>query len=168
MLVGHDDLYGASFIPQCRDRRSARRVIRRDILLTDQNGEESSWYLGSTPSSPPLAGQWALHRREVISDDEYASHQASAGLISETVINSSYAELQRRCNKFHDTLLEVGNAFSTGRASPQMAQSIASDLDDALTSLRRFADRTAHALSQRYGDICVHRSGYSRSPAFYG
>jgi len=32
-----------------------------------------------------------------------------------------------------------------------MTQSIGNELEDVLTALRRFADRTAHALSQRYG-----------------
>jgi len=119
--------------------------------LTSQDEHEGSWYLGSMPASPPPPGQWTLRFGEAISGDEYASHKASAGLISETISSSSFAELQRRYNRFKAVLSQVASAFAIRQVTPEMTQSIGGELDDVLTALRRFADRTAHALSQRYG-----------------
>ena len=119
--------------------------------MPDETDQELSWHLGSVPSSPPASGRWTLNIGEPISNEEYDSHQASAGLLTETFSNSSFAALQQRYNEFKDTVIAVSQAFVDKQLTPQMIQSIGTKIDDVLTALRRFSDRTGHALSQRYG-----------------
>jgi hypothetical protein len=119
--------------------------------MPDGAAQELSWHLGSVPSSTPTTGHWTLNIGEPISDDEYDSHQSSAGLLTETFPASSFAALQKRYNEFKDSIEGVIAAFDDKSLTPQMVQSIATGIDDTLTALRRFADRTGHSLSQRYG-----------------
>jgi hypothetical protein len=133
-----------SFTPRCG-------LPWENSWMLDEADQEFSWHLGSVPSSPPVAVHWELNIGEPISDEEYASHQSSAGLLAETFSNSSFAALQERYNEFKDTTMGVAQAFESKQLTPQMIQSIGTRIDDVLTALRRFVDRTAHALSQRYG-----------------
>lgn len=112
---------------------------------------EISWHLGAVSPSRLATGAWGIEVSLPISDAEYASHGDSARLLTDTFSNSSFADLQRRYHDFKDAAEEVAKAFTEKRATPQIIQSINTQIEDLLTALRRFADRTAHTLSERYG-----------------
>jgi hypothetical protein len=119
--------------------------------MPDSADQDLVWHLGSVPSSLLGVGDWNVNIYDPISDEEYGSHESSAEFLTETFSNSSFAELQRRYNEFKDVMAEVSRAFDSRQLTPQMTQSIETKIGDILTSLRRFDDRTLHALSQRYG-----------------
>jgi hypothetical protein len=113
--------------------------------------QELAWYLGSVSGSTPTAGNWTVNKTERISDVEHDSHGTSASLLNEVFSQSSFAALQKRYGEFKDAIEAVADGLENRRLTPDMITSIGTSIDDALTSLRRFADRTGHALSQRYG-----------------
>jgi hypothetical protein len=113
---------------------------------------ERSWHLGAVSASRTASGVWGIEIGDPISDEEYASHESSAGLLTGTFSDSPFNALQKRYNEYKDTVEEVAQAFEEKRATPDMPQLIAARTDDLLTALRRYADRTAHALSKRYGE----------------
>jgi hypothetical protein len=110
-----------------------------------------SWHLGSVSTSLPAGRPWTLNIDGPVSDAEYASHRSSVEFLTETLSESSFGALQRSYNEFKDAADRVAEAFKTKQPTPQMIQAISTNIDNVLTALRRFADRTAHALSQRFG-----------------
>jgi len=128
--------------------------------------KELSWHLGSVPGSLPAGRQWMLNIDEQISDEEYASYQSSAEFLTETFSESSFGALQRRYNEFKDAIQVVAEAFKNKQLTPQMIQAIGTKIDDVLTALRRFADRTGHALSQRFGKDSQECQAFRQSPSY--
>jgi hypothetical protein len=114
---------------------------------------ELSWHLGSVSNSRSVgaAEGWDINIGEPISRQEYDYHEYHAGFLKETFSDSSFAALQQRYNDFKDAIEEAARIFRERLATTETVPSIAMTLDDMLTALRRFGDRTAHALSERYG-----------------
>jgi hypothetical protein len=121
-----------------------------------------TWHLGSVPNFVPPGEQWTVNIYEPISDEEYASHQGSVGFLYEIFSGSSFGGFQRNYNGFKDVTEGVAQAFETKKLTPQMVQEIGTKIDDVLTALRRFADRTAHSSSQRYGKDSQEYKALSR------
>jgi hypothetical protein len=119
--------------------------------MPDANDQTPTWRLAMVSDTSGTPGRWSIILGESISEEDYASCHASTGLIDEILRSSSFGALQTRYNEFKDTIEQIADNFANGRAVPASLHTIEGSLEDVLIGLRRFHDRTSHALSQRYG-----------------
>jgi len=100
------------------------------------------------PASPV---HWTLEVGEEVSEADYASHRASAGLLDEVLTNSAFARFQEAYFAFKEAVAKASEVSADKRPTVETYTAIRRTFDDLLTALRRFDDRTSHALSSRYG-----------------
>lgn len=85
-------------------------------------------------------------------DLEYREKVIKAqALLIENTENSPYKQFQDRYNLFKEAIGTVKANLVSGESSPEDLRSISGKLDDLLSALRAFDDRTSHTLSHRYG-----------------
>jgi len=121
-----------------------------DSRETGTGAGQYVWYLASTPRRPP-AGLRTYNVGAPITDADYASYRSAVELLEQALAKSPFASFQERCMEFMRATAEALEAFKAGRSTTPLAPVIRSRFDDVLSSFRRFTDRTAHLLSQRYG-----------------
>lgn len=119
--------------------------------MPDDNDQPAEWRLAAVSGAPGAPGNWNINLGDSVSDDQYASYETSAALLDELLSSSSFGGLQTRYIEFKDIMERIAEDFANGRALPQSLHIIERSLENLLTALRRFDDRTSHALSQRYG-----------------
>ena len=121
-----------------------------DSEETDTGAGQYVWHLASTPRRPP-AGLRTYNVGASIADAEYASYRSAVELLEQALAKSPFAAFQERCMEFMRAASDALEAFKAGRSTTPLTLVIRSRFDDVLSSFRRFTDRTAHLLSQRYG-----------------
>lgn len=117
---------------------------------TDTRAGQYVWYLASTPRRPP-AGLRTFNVGGPITDAEHASHRSAVELLEQALAKSPFAAFQERCMEFMRATSDTLEAFKAGQSTTPLAPVIRSRFDDILSSFRRFTDRTAHLVTQRYG-----------------
>jgi hypothetical protein len=108
------------------------------------------WHLASTQRRPS-ANSRTFNVGADIADAEYDSYRSAAGLLEQVFSKSPFAALQERCMEFMRATWAALEAFKAGESTTPLTPVIRSHFDDVLSAFRRFTDRTAHLLSQRYG-----------------
>ncbi|MBV8890890.1 MAG: hypothetical protein JO266_02770 [Acidobacteria bacterium] len=112
--------------------------------------KDHAWHLASEPKSDQETGRVTLNIAEPITDEHYARVGAVTAFLAEALSSSAYAHLQQRHNDLKEVLAAVAHAFENRLQNPETIQPLSGKLDDLLSTLRGFDDRTSHALSQRY------------------
>ena len=107
------------------------------------------WHLGSTQRRPP-ANPRTINVGAEVADAEYDSYRSAVELLDQALAKSPFAALQERCMDFMRATSDALEAFKAGQSTTPLTPVIRSKFDDLLSAFRRFADRTAHLLSQRY------------------
>jgi hypothetical protein len=120
-----------------------------DSEETDTGAGQYVWYLASTPRRPP-AGLRAYNVGAPITDAEYTAYRSAVELLEQALAKSPFAAFQERCMEFMRAASNALEAFKAGQSTTPLTPVIRSRFDDVLSSFRRFTDRTAHLLSQRY------------------
>jgi len=117
--------------------------------MMHKESDRHVWHLGTQPQQRTGLTDVRLNPGEPISSEQHNSYLLNTSFLQEAVRNPPFKDLQSRCGMFQ---LMISATSSTDAGSTQrFAQDIRRQLDDVLSALRRFADRTSHALSQRYG-----------------
>ena len=109
-----------------------------------------AWHLASTSRDPSAASR-TFNVGPPIADAEYHSYRSHVELLEEALAKSPFAALQERCMEFMRATSDALEAFKVGNSTTPLTPVIRSKFDDVLSAFRRFTDRTAHLLSQRYG-----------------
>jgi hypothetical protein len=109
-----------------------------------------AWHLASTSRRPSAASR-TFNVGPPIADAEYRSYRSHVELLEEALAKSPFAALQERCMEFMRATSDALEAFKVGNSTTPLTPVIRSKFDDVLSAFRRFTDRTAHLLSQRYG-----------------
>jgi hypothetical protein len=109
-----------------------------------------TWHLGSTQRRPP-ANPRTINVGAEIADAVHDSYRSAAELLDQALAKSPFAALQERCMDFMRATSDALEAFKAGQSTTPLTPVIRSRFDDVLSAFRRFGDRTAHLLSQRYG-----------------
>ncbi len=108
------------------------------------------WHLGSTQRRPP-ANPRIYNVGAEIADAEYDSYRSAVELLEQALTKSPFAAFQMRCTDFMRASWNALEAFKAGQSTTTLTPVIRSSFEDVLSAFRRFVDRTAHLLSQRYG-----------------
>ena len=88
---------------------------------------------------------------EIVDPGEFASMSEATKLLVEMLEASPYARAESRYNAWQQTLTEVAASFQGGPQGPLVLHHLSAALDDLLSAVRAFDDRTSHSLSQWYG-----------------
>jgi hypothetical protein len=121
-----------------------------DSEVTVSGEAPYAWHLGSTQRRPP-ANPRTINVGAEVADAVHDSYRSAAELLDQALAKSPFAALQERCMDFMRATSDALEAFKAGQSTTPLTPVIRSKFDDVLSALRRFADRTAHLLSQRYG-----------------
>jgi hypothetical protein len=108
------------------------------------------WHLGSAQRRPP-ANPRTFNVGAKITDAEYDSYRSAVDLLEQVLAKSPFAAFQERCMHFRRATLDALEAFKAGQSTTPLTPAIRSSFEDVLSAFRRFGDRTAPLLSQRYG-----------------
>jgi len=108
------------------------------------------WHLGFTQRHPP-ANPRTVNVGAEVADAEYDSYRSAVELLDQALPKSAFAALQERCMDYMRATSDALEAFKAGQSTTPLTPVIRGKFDDLLSAFRRFADRTAHLLSQRYG-----------------
>jgi hypothetical protein len=134
--------------------------------MLDQFNHNYVWHLGSTPTAWSPSDPWTLNIGEPISDGEYASHAASAAFLDEVLAKSAFAGFQESYTEFKQAIAAAAEKFAAKRSTTPSFSVIRRRFDDVLSALRRFDDRTSHALSSRYGTGSTELRTFKQSLSF--
>lgn len=129
---------------------SHHTMARPDSEATVTADGTCVWHLGSTQRRPP-ANSRTINVGAEVADAEYDSYRSAVELLDQALAKSPFAALQERCMDFIRAASDALEAFKAGLSTTPLTPVIRSKFDDVLSAFRRFADRTAHLLSQRYG-----------------
>jgi hypothetical protein len=121
-----------------------------NIEETGASDDKYAWHLASTPRRPSAASR-TFNIGAPIADAEYHSYRSHVELLEQALAKSPFATFQERCMEFMRATSDVLEAFKIGDSTTLLTPVIRSKFDDVLSAFRRFIDRTAHLLSQRYG-----------------
>jgi hypothetical protein len=113
-------------------------------------GGQYVWHLASTQRRPS-EGPRIFNVGVPIPDAEYDSYRTNIELLEQALVKSPFAAFQERCMEFMRAASDALEAFKTGQSTTPLTPVMRSQFDDVLSAFRRFTDRTAHLLSQRYG-----------------
>lgn len=117
---------------------------------TDIGESQYAWHLASTQRSPSAAPR-TFKVGALIADTEYDSYRLAVDLIEEALTKSPFAAFQERCMEFMRATSDALEALKAGQSTTPLTPAVHSRFDDVLSAFRRFTDRTAHLLHQRYG-----------------
>jgi hypothetical protein len=123
---------------------------RLDNKEADIGDAQYTWHLASTQRRPS-AGERTFKVGRPIADAEYDAYRSAVELLEQTLSKSPFAAFQERCMEFMRATSEALEAYKTGQSTTPLTPAIRSRFDEMLGAFRRFIDRTAHLLSQRYG-----------------
>lgn len=132
--------------------------------MSVRDDDRCVWHLGSQPRDSVRTDYRALNIGKPISDVQYESHQLSSSFLEETFNASAFAGFQKRYNHLKMTM--SSSAATDARTTQSVIQLIHQQLDDLLSALRRFDDRTSHALSQRYGADSRELAAFKQALSF--
>jgi hypothetical protein len=107
------------------------------------------WHLASTQRRPPARPR-TYNVGAQIADAEYDSYRSAVELLEQALSKSPFAAFQERCMEFMRATWAALEAYKAGQSTTPLTPVIRSCFDDVLSAFRRFTDRTAHLLSQRY------------------
>jgi hypothetical protein len=125
-------------------------MTRRDNETTGSGDGRYVWHLGSTQRRPPVNPR-ILNLGAAITDAEYYLYRADVELLEQVLTKSPFAAFQERCMDFMRATSAALEAHKSGQSTTSLTPVIRDSFDDVLSTFRRFIDRTAHLLSQRYG-----------------
>src|ERR1035441_84939 len=129
-----------------------------DSEETGTGDGQYAWHLASTRRRPSAVSR-TFNVGVPIADTEYDSYRSDVELLEQALAKSPFAAFQERCMEFMRASSDALEAFKAGQSTTPLTPVIRSKFDDVLSSFRRFTDRTAHLLSQRYGpdseEVCV-------------
>jgi len=86
-----------------------------------------------------------------ITDTEHASYCLEVTFLEQTLAKSPFAAFQEQCMEFMHATSDALKAFKASQSTTPLGPVIRRSFEDVLSSFRRFTDRTAHLLTQRYG-----------------
>ena len=124
-------------------------MAQPDSDTTGSGGQYVS-HLGSTQRRSPVNPR-ILNLGAPITDAEYYSYRADVELLEQVLTKSPFAAFQERCMDFMRATSAALEAYKSGQSTTSLTPAIRDSFDDVLSAFRRFTDRTAHLLSQRYG-----------------
>ncbi len=130
--------------------RRIKRMARPNSEEADIGDGEYTWHLASTRRRPSTVSRTFIVGIQ-IADAEYDSYRSNVELLEQALAKSPFATFQERCMEFMHATSDALEAFKASQSTTPLTPVIRSKFDDVLSSLRRFMDRTAHILSQRYG-----------------
>lgn len=125
-------------------------MVRLSGEESDTGGGQHVWHLASTQRRPSQVPR-TFNVGAPIPDAEYGSYRSNIELLEQALAKSPFASFQKRCIEFMRAASDALEAFKAGQSTTPLTPIIRSRLDDVLSAFRRFTDRTAHLLSQRYG-----------------
>lgn len=131
---------------------------------TGTSDDKYAWHLASTPRNPSAASR-TFNVGAPIADAEYDSYRSHVELLEQALAKSPFAAFQESCMEFMRATSDALEAFKIGDSTTPLTPTIRRKFDDVLSAFRRFIDRTAHLLSQRYGpdsrEVLVLKQGMS-------
>lgn len=131
---------------------------------TGTSDDKYAWHLASTPRHPSAASR-TFNVGAPIADAEYDSYRSHVELLEQALAKSPFAAFQESCMEFMRATSDALEAFKIGDSTTPLTPAIRRKFDDVLSAFRRFIDRTAHLLSQRYGpdsrEVLVLKQGMS-------
>jgi hypothetical protein len=119
--------------------------------MPDQVESDPVWHLGSTGNRNSPSEPWKINIGAPISREDFASHVESASFLDEVFTNSAFAAFQEVYMEFKEAHRDAAQALANRQSTTPSSLIIRRKLDDLLTALRRFDDRTSHVLSSRHG-----------------
>lgn len=117
---------------------------------TEISKDQYVWHLASTQRDSSAASR-TFNVGAAIAEAEYRSYRSDVELLEQALAKSPFAAFQERCMEFMRATSAALEAFKAGQSTTPLTPVIRSKFDDVLSAFRRFTDRTAHLLSQRYG-----------------
>jgi hypothetical protein len=125
-------------------------MARTNSEATGRGDGQYVWHLGSTQRRPPVNPR-IFNLGAAINDAEYYLYRANVELLEQVLTKSPFAAFQERCMDFMRAASAALEAYKSGQSTTSLTPVIRDRFDDVLSAFRRFTDRTAHLLSQRYG-----------------
>ncbi len=111
---------------------------------------EKEWHLAAQEHNKKTRAN-ALNNVRVLSVDELSALHCATSLSLENLADSPYLRLVEEYEGFKAKIREIADSFTGRSSSPEDLKQVSKLLDNVLSALRAFDDRTKHALSQRYG-----------------
>ncbi|WP_149826924.1 hypothetical protein [Streptomyces tailanensis] len=106
------------------------------ILRDAASGKVTTWDMGGEPVDPGLVDE----------------HQKHANFLLALLTDSPYAALEKCYDEFKHAMAALRSPDSKSGTLPRQVRETRSRLDNLLSALRAFTDRTAHDLKERYGE----------------
>jgi len=92
-----------------------------------------------------------LYNVRILEDAERAGIHDATKLLQEDLEDAPYSRLTEEYADFKALIKEITDSFAKRSQSPGDLKKVSKQLDNVLSALRAFDDRTKHNLSQRYG-----------------